>query len=169
MLPQDVLTVFYKDTVADELLNNDCSDLIDYDIKKLFEKHPYDLSGGERQIVALAKVLMQKPRLLLDEPTKGLDVNTKEVICSVMEKLKKSGVCIIAVTHDMDFACKTADRCALFFNGSIICTQPPRDFFSSNSFYTTSAVRMTKGFFDAALTDDDIVKLCLLNSGKAET
>ncbi|MCQ2462566.1 MAG: ATP-binding cassette domain-containing protein, partial [Clostridia bacterium] len=168
MLPQDVRTLFYKNTVAEELLNKDCSAFFPYDISGLYNKHPYDLSGGEQQLVALAKVLMQNPRvLLLDEPTKGLDVNTKQIISEIISALKKHGVCIVTVTHDMEFACKAADRCALFFRGNILCVQPPREFFSTNSFYTTSAVRMTKGFYDGALTDEDIVSLCLLN-GRAK-
>ena len=86
MLPQDVQTVFLKSTVRQEL--DECSadiSALPYDISHLMDKHPYDLSGGEQQLTALAKVLASKPKLLLlDEPTKGLDAAAKLNIIGVL-------------------------------------------------------------------------------------
>ena len=67
---------------------------------------------------------------------------------------------IIIVTHDVEFAAMCADRCALFFRGSITSCDVPHRFFSENNFYTTAARRMTRGYFDNAVTVRDVVELC---------
>ena len=167
MLPQDVQTVFLKNTVREELA--DCgaqlSDL-PFDLGPLLDKHPYDLSGGQQQLTALAKVLAAKPRLLLmDEPTKGLDAASKALFIQVVRKLKSSGVTVCIVTHDVEFAAQAADRCAMFFGGRIVSSDVPRKFFSANNFYTTAASRMSRGILDNAVTVEDIVSLCGGNGG----
>ncbi|MBO4492879.1 MAG: ATP-binding cassette domain-containing protein [Ruminococcus sp.] len=168
MLPQDVHTVFLKSTVREEL--DECgADLSEfpYDISHLLCKHPYDLSGGEQQLTALAKVLAAKPKLLLlDEPTKGLDAAAKQVIISVLQDLKRKDVTIVTVTHDVEFAAACSDRCAMFFGGRIVSTGTPRDFFTQSSFYTTAVSRMTRGYYDNAVTLEDAVQLCRLNGRK---
>lgn len=168
MLPQDVQTVFLKSTVRQEL--DECSadiSALPYDISHLMDKHPYDLSGGEQQLTALAKVLASKPQLLLlDEPTKGLDAAAKLNITGILRKLKEKGVTVVIVTHDVEFAAVCADRCAMFFGGRIVSTGTPNKFFSRNSFYTTAVSRMTRGYYDNAVTIDDAVKLCTLNGRK---
>ena len=167
LLPQDVQTVFLRNTVREELADAGAvpSELpIDIDLSGLLERHPYDLSGGEQQLVALAKVLASKPRLLLmDEPTKGLDASRKLAVAEMLRKLRASGVTVVIVTHDVEFAASCSDRCALFFRGRIASVGTPEGFFSSNNFYTTAVSRMTKGYFDGAVTLDDAVRLCSLN------
>ena len=168
MLPQDVQTVFLKSTVREELdeCGADISEL-PYDISHLMDKHPYDLSGGEQQLTALAKVLAAKPKLLLlDEPTKGLDAAAKLNIISVLRSLRDKGITVVTVTHDVEFAAAFADRCAMFFGGSIVGIGTPNKFFAGNSFYTTTVSRMTRGYYDNAVTLEDAVKLCGLNGGK---
>ncbi len=125
----------------------------------LWDRHPYDLSGGEQQRLALAKVLMTNPDiLLLDEPTKGLDGQFKEELAEILKGLMTSGVTIITVSHDIEFCAKYADRCALMFDGKIVSSGRPREFFSQNTFYTTSANRMSRSIIKNAITDDDIIK-----------
>lgn len=170
MLPQDVQTVFLRNTVREELLEcgAELSEL-PYDISHLLDKHPYDLSGGEQQLTALAKVLAAKPRLLLlDEPTKGLDAAAKLGIIKVLGSLQEKGVTVVTVTHDVEFAALCADRCAMFFGGRIVSEGTPHEFFSRNSFYTTAVSRMTRDWYDNAVTLDDAVKLCRLN-GRRES
>jgi energy-coupling factor transport system ATP-binding protein len=168
MLPQDVQTVFLKSTVRQEL--DEChADIsaLPYDISHLLDKHPYDLSGGEQQLTALAKVLASKPRLLLlDEPTKGLDAAAKLNIIAVLRKLRNNGVTVVVVTHDVEFAAVCADRCAMFFGGRIVSAGTPNEFFRQNSFYTTAVSRMTRGYFDNAVTIDDAMELCSINGRK---
>lgn len=168
MLPQDVQTVFLRNTVREEL--EECGAVVSelpYDVSDLLDKHPYDLSGGQQQLVALAKVLASKPKLLLlDEPTKGLDASAKLGIISVIRSLKERGVTVAIVTHDVEFAAVCADRCAMFFCGKIVSTGTPNEFFSRNNFYTTAVSRMTRGYFDNAVTLEDAVELCRINGRK---
>lgn len=139
-----------------------------FGISHLLSSHPYDLSGGEQQKAALLKVLLLKPQiLLLDEPSKGIDAYSKKTLCSIIKDLKAQGITVITVTHDIEFACEISDRCALFFDGDLISCDTPQRFFSSNSFYTTVASRITRGFFDNTVTCDDVVRLCLDNKRRA--
>lgn len=166
MLPQDVQTVFLKNTVREEL--EECganTEELPFDLSQIMDKHPYDISGGQQQLVALAKALASDPRLiLLDEPTKGLDAMSKLRIISVLRSLTNSGTTVLIVTHDVEFAAECSDRCALFFNGKTAAPDTPRRFFSKNSFYTTAVSRMTRGIFGSAATVADVVKLCRMNS-----
>lgn len=168
LLPQDVQTVFIKNTVKEELEEvNKNIDNIPFDITDLYSKHPYDLSGGEQQLVALAKVLLTKPKIILmDEPTKGLDANLKIKIINILKDLKKQGITVIIVTHDIEFASLCADRCALFFRGNIVSIEETNAFFSENRFYTTKAARMTDGLFLNTITLEKIVDICNLNGKK---
>ncbi len=165
MLPQDVQTVFLRNTVREELEDaNAEAEMLPFDISYLYDKHPYDLSGGEQQLVALAKVLSTKPKLLLlDEPTKGLDAYSKNGLINIIKALKEKGITIVIVTHDVEFAALCADRCAMFFRGSIVSEGTPGEFFSANNFYTTAINRMTKGHFDRVVTVEDAARLCLIN------
>lgn len=165
LLPQDVQTVFLRNTVREELedAGADPGEL-PFDLSPLYDKHPYDCSGGEQQLVALAKVLAAHPRLLLmDEPTKGLDAGKKRDIAAILGKLKASGITVLIVTHDVEFAASTADRCAMFFRGSVISAEEPKVFFSENRFYTTAAGRISKGVYDRAVTVEDLAALCRMN------
>ena len=166
MLPQDPKSLFVKDTVAEDL-QEVCSDAAHVQevaalcqVEHLLERHPYDLSGGEQQRAALAKVLLTEPKLLLlDEPTKGIDCFFKETLADILSKLKEQGVTIVMVSHDVEFCAKYADRVSMFFDGQVLTTQTPRAFFGSNSFYTTAANRMSRAFFQNAVTADDVVTL----------
>ena len=122
------------------------------EITELLNSHPYDLSGGEQQRVALAKVLLIDPKiLLLDEPTKGIDSFFKLKFAKIIEKLKAQGVTIIMVSHDVEFCAKYADTVSMFFDGGIVTTNTPNRFFSGNSFYTTAANRMSRHIFENAI------------------
>lgn len=171
LLPQDVQTVFLCNTVEEELQEAKAEiNLLPFDINYLMDKHPYDLSGGEQQLVALAKVLATNPKiLLLDEPTKGIDENSKLELVKIFGKLKKRGITIIIVTHDVEFASLCGDRCGLFFQGRIVSEGTSQQFFANNNFYTTAINRMTKGYFDNVVTVEDAVELCKLNGRKGGT
>ena len=134
------------------------------EIEELLLMHPYDLSGGEQQRAALAKVLLLEPKiLLLDEPTKGLDGYFKIKLFNILKKLLVKGVTIVMVSHDIEFCAEYADRCSLFFDGNIVTSNTPNKFFSGNSFYTTSANRMSRHMFKNAVTCEDVIKLCKEN------
>lgn len=179
-LPQNPQILFIKSDVEDDLkevakllklskeeteskINAVCAEL---NIAHLLKKHPYDLSGGEQQKAALAKLLLLEPRLiLLDEPTKGIDAYSKRVLAGILAGLKKNGKTVVTVTHDVEFAAEYADRCAMFFDGKIVSLDTPERFFSENNYYTTSASRMSRGFYDRAVTAAQIVELCRANRG----
>lgn len=138
-------------------------------LEGLLDMHPYDLSGGEQQKAALAKILLLNPQiLLLDEPTKGLDSSFKKSLADLLKGLQDQGKTMIMVSHDIEFCALCADRCAMFFNGSIVTTDAPRSFFSGNSFYTTAANRMSRCIFENAITAEDIVSLCAENLEEEE-
>ena len=168
MLPQDVQMVFLKNTVGEELGDVKLqAEMLPYDLSHLYSRHPYDLSGGEQQLVALAKALASKPSILLmDEPTKGLDAAAKLKLTDVIKRLKADGITVVAVTHDAEFAAMCADRCALFFRGNVVSSGVPSEFFSQNRFYTTAASRMTSGYYDGAVTVETAAELCIKNGRK---
>ena len=177
LLPQDPQNLFVKKTVREDLAEMLASSrlpeadrarriehVIDVtDIESLLDKHPFDLSGGEQQRAALAKVLLTDPEiLLLDEPTKGIDAFFKRQLASVLDDLKQEGVAIVMVSHDIEFCARYADAVAMMFDGEIIAQSTPRTFFSSNSFYTTAANRMSRHVFPRAITDEDVIGQCML-------
>ena len=168
LLPQDVQSVFLCNTVREELAECGASaDLLPIDFAPLMDKHPYDLSGGEQQLVALAKVLATQPRLLLlDEPTKGVDAAAKSRLIGVLKALKAQGMTLVIVTHDVEFAAECADRCCFVFRGQIVSEGRPRAFFRQNNFYTTAVSRMTRGLIDGAVTVEDAASF-LRGEGKA--
>ena len=130
-------------------------------IDDLLDRHPYDLSGGEQQRVAQAKVLIMSPRLLLlDEPTKGLDAGFKKELAEILKRLLNSGVTVIMVSHDIEFCAEHADRCGLFFDGNIAAEEDTDEFFKGNSFYTTAANRMAANILPDAVTAEDIIWAC---------
>ena len=172
MLPQDPKSLFVKKTVREELreMTGDDRKIAEIvcvcEIENLLDNHPYDLSGGEQQRAALAKVLLTDPKiLLLDEPTKGIDSFFKEKLAKILCKLKTQGVTIVMVSHDVEFCAKYADRVSMFFDGQILTTDTPRRFFGNNSFYTTAANRMSRHVLTMAVTAEDVVALCRQNRG----
>ena len=133
------------------------------EIEHLLDSHPYDLSGGEQQRAALAKVLLLNPKiLLLDEPTKGLDACFKQKFADILKRLVGDGVTILMVSHDIEFCAKYADICSMFFNGSVVATDTARRFFSGNSFYTTAANRISRHLFEA-VTNEEVINICRTN------
>ncbi|HBN57510.1 MAG TPA: cobalt ABC transporter ATP-binding protein [Lachnospiraceae bacterium] len=130
----------------------------------LLDRHPYDLSGGEQQRLALAKVLLLRPRiLLLDEPTKGLDAEYKQTLGGILKKLKAHGITILMVSHDVEFAAEYSDRVGLFFEGNVVTSKEAHAFFAGNNFYTTAANRMARHYFPEAVTGKEVVE-CLRKS-----
>ncbi|WP_105205238.1 ABC transporter ATP-binding protein [Neobittarella massiliensis] len=178
LLPQDPQALFTEITVEEELFDalgdSRCPDrekerrieqmLAQLELQALRRANPYDLSGGEQQRLALGKILLLQPELvLLDEPTKGLDPFFKAVLADILKGLAEQGIGVVMVTHDIEFAAEHADRCAMLFDGQIVSQGRPRAFFSGNSFYTTAADRMSRGVFEGAVTYRDVVELCRQN------
>ena len=171
-LPQNPQSLFVAKTVREDLLEVLSGRKFSKDekvekiavivklcrLEGLLDNHPYDLSGGEQQRAALAKVLLLQPKiLLLDEPTKGLDAEYKQIFAAILRKLKEAGAAIVMVSHDIEFCAEYSDRCALFFDGNIVTEDTPREFFGGNNFYTTAANRMARKVLPEAITANDII------------
>ena len=164
LLPQDPQTLFSKTTALAELTemtdsDEEVSEIAEKcNISHLLKKHPYDLSGGEQQRLALAKILLLKPQiLLLDEPTKGLDNHFKIQFADILKALTNEGKTVVAVSHDIEFCARYANRCAMFFDGDFISTDFAKPFFAGKSFYTTAASRMARDKIPSAVLEEDII------------
>jgi energy-coupling factor transport system ATP-binding protein len=170
VLPQDPQTLFTRKTIAEDLLEAVTGEGRDEAVREVAEKveiedilsmHPYDVSGGEQQRAALARVLLTKPRILLmDEPTKGMDSFFKRKFADILRKLLADGMACVMVSHDIEFCAAYADRCALFFDGGVVTQGEPERFFSGNSFYTTAANRMSRGLLADVVTAEDVIEKC---------
>ncbi len=168
MLPQDPKSLFTAKTVREELeeMSTDAQKIAHVaalcEIDELLARHPYDLSGGEQQRAALAKVLLTDPKLLLlDEPTKGIDSFFKEKLAGILCTLRDAGITIVMVSHDVEFCARYADLVSMFFDGQLLTTDTPRRFFGSNSFYTTAANRMSRHVLTNAVTAEDVIVACM--------
>ena len=174
-LPQNPQTLFVKRTVREDLYevfrgkkipkveqDAEVARIVELcGLREFLDRHPYDISGGEQQRTALAKVLLTAPDiLLLDEPTKGFDAEFKVTFALILRRLVAAGTTILMVSHDVPFCAEYAHKCGLFFDGSIVAEGTPRDFFSGNSFYTTPANRMARHLMPQAVTVADIVGCC---------
>ncbi|EKN63029.1 energy-coupling factor transporter ATPase [Schinkia azotoformans] len=170
-LSQNPLALFTQDTVKEELTvaeelvdgkrsTNALAEAIEFfGLERALHKHPYDLSGGERQKLALASVLLKNPEILLiDEPTKGLDPILKLDVGNLLKELQRKGISILMVTHDIEFAAKYADHCSLLFAGSIVAEGTAKEMFSDNYFYTTAINRLVRGDLPQALNYEDVLK-----------
>ncbi len=146
MLPQDPKALFAGERVEDELMEwariggygeDEARAMMgELGLADRAGLHPYDLSGGQRQMLALGKLLLVRPRLLLlDEPTKGLDRTAREQVAGMIGKARRSGVTVVVSTHDLAFVRRVADRVSLMFDGEIACTEPVDEFFRNNLFY----------------------------------
>ena len=179
VLPQNPQTLFVGNTVKEDLMEMLKGISYEEKIKRelqleqvieetqighLLNMHPYDLSGGEQQRAALAKVLLLNPKiLLLDEPTKGMDGFYKHKLAKIFKRLKEKGITILMVSHDIEFCAAYADTCAMFFDGGIVTSCSAREFFTGNSFYTTVANRMARNVFPGAVTVKDVIEACRNN------
>ncbi|MEI3245052.1 MAG: energy-coupling factor transporter ATPase [Lachnospiraceae bacterium] len=178
VLPQNPQSMFIKKTVREDLYamigGNREKKSREYDatmpkaeaiegivsltkLEGLLDRHPYDLSGGEQQRLALAKVLLLRPRvLLLDEPTKGLDAEYKVQLGGILKKLQSHGITIFMISHDVEFVAEYADRVGLFFEGNVVTCKQAHAFFAGNNFYTTAANRMARHYFPEAVTAKEV-------------
>lgn len=174
-LPQEPVTMFVKESVREDLLQSGDKVTVEnvsqrMGIEHLLDRHPWDLSGGEIQKCAFAKILLADPKIIvLDECTKGMDSFAKKALGDILLDLKDEGRTILLVTHDLEFAAQYCDRCGLLFDGKIVAEDNAVEFFSHNRFYTTAAARLTRGFFSGAVTSTAVrERLAMVNRGQNE-
>lgn len=174
-LPQEPVTMFVKESVREDLLQSGDKAAVEnvsqrMGIEHLLDRHPWDLSGGEIQKCAFAKILLADPKIIvLDECTKGMDSFAKKALGDILLDLKDEGRTILLVTHDLEFAAQYCDRCGLLFDGKIAAEDNAVEFFSHNRFYTTAAARLTRGFFSGAVTSTAVrERLAMVKRGQNE-
>lgn len=145
MVPQSVELLFTHDTVIEEVGFDKGLDLLkQFNLTAYKNYHPYDLSGGQKQLLGLIKILLQEPKvLLLDEITIGLDGCLKKQLIKILEELTKN-MTIILVSHDLEFCAKVATRCGILFDGKVDVVNDTHEFFKNNSFYTTMLGKLFK-------------------------
>lgn len=173
VLPQNPQTLFVADTVEKELKEMSPSSpaflqqvIRQTRLNDLLNRHPYDLSGGEQQRAALAKVLLLEPKILmLDEPTKGIDGYYKQELAHILKDLQKQGITILMVSHDIEFCASYGDTCGLFFEGGLCSEDDARHFFATNHYYTTAASRISRGSLEHAVTADQLTELLRIRQG----
>lgn len=173
MVPQNPQALFTEITVEEELAESLYYEKISVaekakrveammnmmEISHLRKSHPYDLSGGEQQRLALGKILLLEPKiLLLDEPTKGLDPFFKITLAGIFEKLKQQGMTLFMVSHDVEFCAEYGDRCAMFFDGDVVSAGPAKPFFAGNNFYTTTANRIVRQWNSDLVTWEEVAE-----------
>lgn len=165
LMPQNPKNLFVKNSVLEELseITNDknkINNVIDIcRLDFLLNMHPYDLSGGEMQRLALGKILLTDSEILMfDEPTKGMDNDFKEVLGEILSRLVNEGKTIIIVSHDIEFCSKWTNYSYMIFNGELISGNNTRVFFRENNFYTTAANQMARNICKDVIIPEDLFK-----------
>ena len=165
MLPQDPKAVFTEVSVEEELAevlmdkgngiyNNmpmeDKREIVEqiieeFGLNDIRKNNPYDISGGQQEKLAIAKVLLLKPEvLLLDEPTNGLDPYFKKTLGKLLKKINAGGVTIIIVSHDLEFVDSFCDDVIMLFDRKVAAQDSTHKFLRDNMFYTTNYYRIIK-------------------------
>ena len=115
----------------DEALIKAKKQLTELEMLSHSDKYPSQLSGGQQQRVAIARALVTSPDyILFDEPTSALDPEMVGGILSVMTKLAMSGMTLVIVTHEMNFAKNVADKIVFMADGKIVEISKTEDFFN---------------------------------------
>lgn len=170
MVPQNPQALFTEISCEEEVLEGMCYQKLEIEekvqrteemlklmeIEHLRKANPYDLSGGEQQRLALAKVMVSNPDiLLLDEPTKGLDPFFKQTLGRILRSLCKENKTIFMVSHDIEFCAEFGDRCSMFFDGEIATSGSAKEFFLGNNFYTTVENKLTRKWCEGIITGEE--------------
>lgn len=146
LLPQDPRALFTQESVRAELMawsgrlgygaDEAQAMMARLGLDACSGRHPYDLSGGQQQLLALGKLLLAQPDLLLlDEPTKGLDRAARAEVARILAGLRARGAAVVMATHDLDFVDQVADDVSMMFDGQIACTDTSEEFFRGNVYY----------------------------------
>jgi energy-coupling factor transport system ATP-binding protein len=129
--------------------------LTEWRLIELRRAHPADLSAGERQRVALAAMLAGRPRvLLLDEPTRGMDYETKELLVANLRRRCRDGAAVVLASHDVELAGQCADRVVLLSEGEVVVEGPARSVLTETLTFSTQVNKLLGG---SLLTPEDAI------------
>ena len=115
--------------------------------ESVLKKYPHELSGGMKQRIIIAMALLLKPKFVIaDEPTTALDVLIQAQIVNLLKKLKKDGMSIMLITHDLAVLSEIADKIGIMYGGGMI------EFGSSQDIYKNPKHPYTKGLLESIPT-----------------
>ena len=174
-LPQDPKALFTEIKVADELnealqgvnlspedKQSKVSGILErIGLNGYENQHPYDLSYGQMQMLALGKLLLLEPKIILmDEPTKGIDYTWKKKLSEILKELSDEGVTILMASHDIEFCARYASRLGLMHDGRVVANMTRREFFIGNSFFTTATNRIARSIQLDAILPEEVISFC---------
>jgi len=163
-VPQDPASVLFRDSVeaevADTLRGTGRPGSVDealaeWGIERLRQVHPRDLSAGERQRAALATMLAGRPTvILLDEPTRGMDYQTKELLVANLRRRCEEGCAVVLASHDVELVAECAQRVVLLAEGRVVAEGPARDVLTESVTFSTQVNKLFGGSY---LTVEDVL------------
>jgi energy-coupling factor transport system ATP-binding protein len=156
-VPQDPAMLLYHESVEAEIADtlagtgregSVAEALREWDLEALRRAHPLDLSAGERQRAALAAMLAGRPRVIaLDEPTRGMDGETKERLVGNLRRRCAEGATVILASHDVELAARCADRVLLLAEGEVVVDGPVREVLTDTLTFSTQVNKLLGGRF----------------------
>lgn len=163
-IPQDPGSVLFRDTVEQEVRDtlrgtgragSPAEALAEWGLEDEARRHPGDLSAGQRQRAALAAMLAGSPPVvLLDEPTRGMDYESKERLTSALKRRCCAGCTVILASHDVELVARCAHRVALLAEGEIVAEGPVREVLTESLTFST---QVNKLFGGQLLTVEDVL------------
>lgn len=165
LVPQEPASVLFHSTVEAEIedtlkgtgrAGSVDEALSEWRLESLRRAHPRDLSAGERQRAALASMLAGRPSvLLLDEPTRGMDYETKQVLVGNLRRRCREGAAVVLASHDVELVASCADRIVLLADGEIVAEGPARDVLTESITFSTQVNKLFGGGY---LTVEDVLQ-----------
>ena len=152
LCPQTPEDLLFKDTVADEVrttlnahgLKADATGVLaDVGIAHLADRHPRDLSAGERLLVGVASVVAADAKLLLlDEPTRGLDAETKDRLSVFLQTYAGRGNAVMFASHDVEMVAAVAQRVVMLAGGEVIADGSPSNVLGESTVFAPQTARV---------------------------
>lgn len=151
-LGQEAEDVFSRRTVIEELAElkkyrKESLDMLirDFDLGKILEKNPFDLSYGQKQRLGLAKIIfLDRDIMLLDEPTRGLERSFIDFFGNYLNEIKEKKT-ILLVSHDIDFLYKYTDKIGFLFDGKLVNYGSSREILDKNYIFTSHKNKIFRG------------------------
>ena len=126
-----------------------------FNIKEYRKQYPRYLSGGEKQRIALASVIIAQPRvLILDEPTRGMDYGLKSQLMAFLNEYRSQGNTVILVTHDVEMVAEHADRVILMSEGKVVVDDNKREVLSKALLFSPQINRLVQAFTKYGVPED---------------